>query len=263
MKAYWAFVLASLIMLPNFTWAETVTAGAEIPHSNVNIIYSILHANLFVQLTFIILIFMSVVSWGIILTKRKTFRMIDIYNAPFQDIFQKANNLQSIYEVSNKYTKSSLATIFRAGYKEIHRISTSKLAESEAQNSKDSLFTGIDNLERTLNKTISNEIHAMEDKLTFLATTGSVSPFIGLFGTVFGIMDAFQKIGQMGSASLAVVAPGISEALIATGIGLFAAIPASVFYNHYLTKVKQMELLFNNFKTDFLNIAKRNFFKDS
>ena len=249
--------LILILLIPHWILAEQA-----LPHSNVNIIYSILHANLFVQATFIILVFMSVFSWGIILTKRKTFRMIDIYNAPFQDIFQKANNLQSIYEISGKYTKSSLATIFRAGYNEIHRISTSKLTESEAQKS-DSLFTGIDNLERALNKAISNEISAMEDKLTFLATTGSVSPFIGLFGTVFGIMDAFQKIGQMGSASLAVVAPGISEALIATGIGLFAAIPASVFYNHYITKVKQFELSFNNFKTDFLNIAKRNFFKDS
>ena len=263
MKTFRTFFWSLLpsLLLSSSAWAEV--ASNEIPHSNMNIIYSILHANFFVQATFIILIFMSVVSWGIILTKRKTFRMIDIYNAPFQDIFQKANNLQSIYEVSSKYTKSSLATIFRAGYKEIHRISTSKLAESEAQDSSESLFTGIDNLERALNKAISNEISAMEDKLTFLATTGSVSPFIGLFGTVFGIMDAFQKIGQMGSASLAVVAPGISEALIATGIGLFAAIPASVFYNHYLTKVKQTELLFNNFKTDFLNISKRNFFKDS
>ena len=108
-----------------------------------------------------------------------------------------------------------------------------------------------------------NEISAMEDKLAFLATTGTVSPFIGLFGTVFGIMDAFQKIGKMGSASLAVVAPGISEALIATGVGLFAAIPASVFYNHYVTKIKKTELMFSNFTTDFLNIAKRNFFKDS
>ena len=248
--------LTLLLLIPQWILA----AEPATPTSNVNIIYSILHANLFVQATFIILVFMSVVSWGIILTKRKTFRMVDIYNAPFQDIFQKANNLQSIYEISSKYTKSSLATIFRAGYNEIHRISTSKLAETERS---DSLFTGIDNLERTLSKVISNEISAMEDKLTFLATTGSVSPFIGLFGTVFGIMDAFQKIGQMGSASLAVVAPGISEALIATGIGLFAAIPASVFYNHYVNKVRRIELVFNNFKTDFLNIAKRNFFKDS
>ena len=100
-----------------------------------------------------------------------------------------------------------------------------------------------------------------ERRLSFLATTGSVSPFIGLFGTVFGIMNSFQQIGAMGSANLAVVAPGISEALIATGFGLFAAIPAAVFYNHFINEIKKAELQFNNFITDFLNISKRNFFK--
>ena len=246
-----------------FVWAETSdenTAHA-IPSSSIDIIYSILHANILVQITFVILIFMSIFSWGIILTKRKMFRMTEIYNAPFQDIFQKASNFQNIYEISMKYQKSSLATIFRTGYKELQRISKSKLAETQA--SEEGLFIGIDNLERSLHKAVSNEISAMEEKLSFLATTGSVSPFIGLFGTVFGIMDAFQKIGQMGSASLVVVAPGISEALIATGVGLFAAIPASVFYNQYVNKIRKLEIEFSNFTVDFLNIAKRNFFKDS
>lgn len=236
-------------------------AESEPVSSNMDMVYSILHANIFVQVTFIILVFMSVVSWGVILTKRKMFRMIEIYNAPFHDIFQKASTLQSIYDVSNKYQKSSLASIFRTGYKELKKISQSKLAESESTHQ--GLFSGMDNLERALNKAVTNEISAMEEKLSFLATTGSVSPFIGLFGTVVGIMDAFQKIGQMGSASLAVVAPGISEALVATGMGLFAAIPAVVYYNHYVNKIRKMELSFSNFTTDFLNIAKRNFFKDS
>lgn len=254
--------LLGLWAASSFVWAETseITETAA-TSSSMEIIYSILHANILVQITFVILIFMSVFSWGIILTKRKMFQKIEIYNAPFQDIFQKANNLQSIYEISLKYSKSSLASIFKTGYKEIQKLSKSKLAESEAVH--EGLLSGLDNLERSLQKAVMNEISAMEEKLSFLATTGTVSPFIGLFGTVFGIMDAFQKIGKMGSASLAVVAPGISEALIATGVGLFAAIPASVFYNHYVTKIKKMELMFSNFTTDFLNIAKRNFFKDS
>ena len=257
MKLLWLWAVGS------FVWAEAPETAetAAVSSSSMEIIYSILHANILVQITFVILIFMSVFSWGIILTKRKMFQKIEIYNAPFQDIFQKANNLQSIYEISLKYSKSSLANIFKTGYKEIQKISKSKLAESEAV--PEGLLSGLDNLERSLRKAVMNEISAMEEKLSFLATTGTVSPFIGLFGTVFGIMDAFQKIGKMGSASLAVVAPGISEALIATGIGLFAAIPASVFYNHYVTKIKKMELMFSNFTTDFLNIAKRNFFKDS
>jgi biopolymer transport protein TolQ len=101
----------------------------------------------------------------------------------------------------------------------------------------------------------------MEERLNILATTGSTGPFIGLFGTVWGIMGAFQKIGITGMASLAVVAPGISEALIATAIGLAAAIPATVAYNYFLTKIKEHEVELSNFSADFLNIAKRNFFK--
>ncbi|MDE0150941.1 MAG: protein TolQ [Bdellovibrionales bacterium] len=254
--------LLLILTTASFVWAENSEVAETAPtSSSMEIIYSILHANILVQITFVILIFMSVFSWGIILTKRKMFHKIELYNAPFQDIFQKANNLQSIYEVSQKYSKSSLANIFKTGYKEIQKLSKSKLAESETTT--EGLLSGLDNLERSLRKAVMNEISAMEEKLSFLATTGTVSPFIGLFGTVFGIMDAFQSIGKMGSASLAVVAPGISEALIATGVGLFAAIPASVFYNHYVTKIRKMELMFSNFTTDFLNIAKRNFFKDS
>ena len=102
---------------------------------------------------------------------------------------------------------------------------------------------------------------ALETRLSILATTGGVGPFIGLFGTVWGIMDSFQKIGQTGSASLAVVAPGISEALVATAIGLLAAIPAVVLYNQFNDRLRKLDSKMNNFAADFLNIAKRNFFK--
>ena len=239
--------------------AEEVSNSASNPTS-VSLIESVLQANIIVQITFVILILMSIVSWSIILTKRKMFRLTEVYNAPFQNIFQKAQNLNSIYEVGLQYKKSPLATIFIAGYKELSRISNAQTSEIEAA---DQGLSGIDNLERSLKKACSNEISAMEEKLTFLATTGTVSPFIGLFGTVFGIMDAFHKIGETGSASLAVVAPGISEALLATGVGLFAAIPASIFYNFYLNKIRKIELEFSNFITDFLNLAKRNFFKST
>ena len=111
-------------------------------------------------------------------------------------------------------------------------------------------------------KAIDTEISTMEARLSFLATTGSTGPFIGLFGTVWGIMGAFATIGATGMASLAVVAPGISEALIATAIGLVAAIPATVAYNHFITKLKREEIELNSFASDFLNIAKRNFFHE-
>ncbi|MGE3760612.1 MAG: MotA/TolQ/ExbB proton channel family protein, partial [Pseudobdellovibrionaceae bacterium] len=110
-------------------------------------------------------------------------------------------------------------------------------------------------------KSVDYELAVMESKLPILATTGSTGPFIGLFGTVWGIMGSFHKIGATGNASLAVVAPGISEALIATAIGLAAAIPAVMLYNHFVATIRKEELELNNFATDFLNIAKRNFFK--
>ena len=140
-----------------------------------------------------------------------------------------------------------------------------KIAESPMANSNlgsESIqLSGIDNLERSLRKSSENEVSEMENRLTILATTGSTGPFIGLFGTVWGIMGSFHQIGLTGSASLAAVAPGISEALIATAIGLAAAIPAVVIYNNCIAVIRKEEVSLNNFSSDFLNIVKRNFFK--
>jgi biopolymer transport protein TolQ len=118
---------------------------------------------------------------------------------------------------------------------------------------------GIDNVERALNRACSSEATRLESTLNFLATTGSASPFIGLFGTVWGIMDTFRGIGTRGSATLAVVAPGISEALIATAAGLAAAIPAVIFYNYFLNVVKDMSMEMDNFASEILNIIERNY----
>ena len=134
-----------------------------------------------------------------------------------------------------------------------------KLADSSLSATGDSdapSLSGLDNLARALRKAIDLEINRLEARLIFLATVGSTGPFIGLFGTVWGIMGSFQRIGQTGMASLAVVAPGIAEALIATGIGLAAAIPATIAYNHYINLIKKQELVLNNFASDFLNLAK-------
>ena len=223
---------------------------------NMEVMEAFLSASVIVQLTMILLAFMSIISWAVILSKWSLFRSNTANNSPFEDIFFKASSLDDIFDMSKSYPKSSLAAVFRAGYSELKKIISSKHAAGSSK-----LLSGMDNLQRSLNKSIGNEISYMEKRLSFLATTGSVSPFIGLFGTVFGIMDSFKQIGEMGSANLAVVAPGISEALIATGFGLFAAIPAAVFYNHFINEIKKAELQFNNFVTDFLNISKRNFFK--
>ena len=224
--------------------------------TQIGVLEALSSASLIVQLTMVVLALMSIISWSVILSKWNLFKNNKTHNLPLEDIFFKASSMDEIFDLSKSYPKSSLVTIFRAGYSELKKIISSK-----GSSQSDNLLSGMDNLQRALNKAVNNQISYMERRLPFLATTGSISPFIGLFGTVFGIMNSFQQIGIMGSPNLAVVAPGISEALIATGFGLFVAIPATVFYNHFINELKKAELEFNNFVTDFLNISKRNFFK--
>lgn len=220
--------------------------------------HAISSASPIVQLTLLSLVVMSVVSWAIIYQKRKIFDALSAANKKFDDQFWKAKALEDIYDDLDDHKNAPMAAVFKSGYLELKKIAESNKAGAE--NSKP-MLSGIDNLQRSLHKAIENELSCMEARLSFLATTGSTAPFIGLFGTVWGIMGSFQKIGATGVASLAVVAPGISEALIATGVGLFAAIPATIAYNLYVTRLKREELVLNNFGADFLNIAKRNFFR--
>lgn len=225
---------------------------------NTSALESILQASLIVQLTLLSLVFLSVVCWGVGITKWRQFKKLSDHNELFLAHFWKASSLDSLYEQIDKYSASSLARIYRAAYLELK-----KLAESSASSGGNRpQLSGVDNIERVIRKSTENEISALESKLNWLATTGSTGPFIGLFGTVWGIMGSFHKIGQTGSASLAVVAPGISEALVATAIGLAAAIPAVMLYNHFISRVRKEEIELNNFSSDFLNIVKRNFFKN-
>lgn len=224
--------------------------------------HAISNATPAVKLTLLILILMSVVSWAIIFSKRKQFMSAISANIPFLDVFWRANSLDEIFEKVSSHPKSGMAKVFKAGYLELRKIADSNLAQlKKGEEGERPLLSGLDNLERALRKAIDNEIAQLEARMSFLATTGSTAPFIGLFGTVWGIMGAFQKIGDTGMASLAAVAPGISEALIATAIGLAAAIPATVAFNHFVSRLKKEELDLNNFAADFLNIAKRNFFQ--
>lgn len=240
--------------------------AAETTAKNVNVDFSPLHAILSaswpVQLTLMVLVGMSVVTWAIIWAKKKYFQEMHDNNVPFLEKFWKAGSLDEIYNELERHQESSMARVFKAGYQELRKIADSGLAQKSAEH-KMPMLSGIDNLERSMRKSIDSEISSMESRLGFLATTGSTGPFIGLFGTVWGIMGAFATIGATGMASLAVVAPGISEALIATAIGLVAAIPATVAYNHFITRLKREEMELNSFASDFLNIAKRNFFRDN
>ena len=238
--------------------SQTIAPQTAQPAGSVDFLSAVLSASLIVQITFLILIIMSVVSWAIIFQKYSFFRQAQSANAHLEDVFLQDGSFEEIYTKARSHDNSSLAQIFISGYNEMQKI----LKTNSQNNSSVTSLKGLDNVERALRKACEAELSLLENSLGILATVGSSGPFIGLFGTVFGIMNAFNKIAVMGSASLNVVAPGIAEALLATGIGLFAAIPASIFYNSYLSQIRKFDLVFNNFTADFLNIAKRNFFQD-
>jgi len=226
---------------------------------NTGSLDAILQASIVVQLTLIILVGLSIFCWAVAYAKFQMFRKLTVANDLFLSKFYTVTSLDSLYEGLDQYKFSSTARVFKATYLEMKKLAESPLlTKNEGEKP---VLSGLDNLERVLRKASDNEISAMESKLTLLATTGSTGPFIGLFGTVWGIMGSFHKIGLTGSASLAVVAPGISEALIATAIGLAAAIPAVVLYNHFIAEIRKAEIGLNNFGSDFLNIVKRNFFQ--
>jgi biopolymer transport protein TolQ len=257
MKNKIIFLITLCFSIILFAESKGSSAGVAVSTSAWDALFQ---ASFFVQLTLLMLISLSVACWGVGWAKYKQFNLLAEANLPFSQKFEKSSSLDQIFEVVDRYPQSSLARLFSAGYIEMKKIADSPLAQPTKDGPHSMKLSGIDNIERALRKQIDNEISSMESRLSWLATTGSTGPFIGLFGTVWGIMTSFHKIGQMGSATLAVVAPGISEALIATAIGLFAAIPAVMLYNFFIAKIKREEMFMNNFAIDFLNIVKRNFF---
>ncbi|APG27979.1 protein TolQ [Syntrophotalea acetylenivorans] len=215
----------------------------------------IFNAGPVVKLVMLILAYFSVVSWAIIFFKFRVIHRATRDSAQFQNFFWAKKRFDTINQGLKNYKHSPLTVLFREGYQELLRNQSDRNVDEE------NLFTTdlgqSENVGRALRRATTLERQRLEKFLTFLATTGSTAPFIGLFGTVWGIMDSFQGIGQTGSASLAVVAPGISEALIATAIGLVAAIPAVVGYNHFVNKVNLLTGEMDNFSQEFLNIVER------
>jgi biopolymer transport protein TolQ len=202
-----------------------------------------------VKLVLLILLSASVITWAIIFTKSKLVKNAKNENAEFLDLFWNSKGLDEVQSGLETFPTSPIAKVFASGYKELRKLPVSdRTAEGQPE---------ITNIERALNRAHSLELDRLEKYLDYLASTASAAPFIGLFGTVWGIMSSFQNIGAMGSASLSVVAPGISEALIATAVGLAAAIPAAVAYNFFLGKVKRISLDMENFTQDFLNMIQR------
>ena len=203
-------------------------------------------ASWIVQLVILLLVLLSVASWTIIAFKWRELRRAEQDSEAFLEVYHDGS-LDAAYEAARDLDRSPLSTIFLAAYSEMHRMArfTGKAQATELESAH------VDALARHIRWSGSEEELRLERGLNFLATTGSAAPFIGLFGTVIGIINAFQSIGMTGSASLAVVAPGIAEALIATAIGLFAAIPATIFYNYFLGDLRSLNAGIDLFSAEY------------
>ena len=219
-------------------------------------------SGLVVQLVLYILIMFSVVSWGIIFFKLQRIRVARQQSARFIELFWDTKNLTTIHTASQELKHSPVAQVFRAGYQELVRITRVKRQTGPDEGGLDSTdLGGVANVERAMKRATRQEITRLERSLTFLATTASATPFIGLFGTVWGIMNAFRGLSTTQSSSIQAVAPGIAEALIATATGLVAAIPAVIAYNHFSRQIRVLSAEMENFSSEFLNIAERHFLK--
>ncbi len=233
--------------------------------TDLDILSMIVHAGPMVKFVLLLLLFFSITSWAIMIMKYRYIQKAFSESAEFIDYFWTSRNISNAFAKAKQLRGSPVARIFRVGYIELNKLSRSgsqKSSESKTSSgtentSLSSRFTGIDNVKRALRRAINSETTRMTRMVPFLATTGNTTPFIGLFGTVWGIMSSFHGIGLRGSASLAVVAPGISEALVATAAGLAAAIPAVIAFNHFMQKIRILDSELQNFAADFLNIIER------
>ena len=231
---------------------------------NFTVTDMILSAGPMAKAVLLLLLIFSVVSWAIIAHKAHVFHKLRKEAATFLEVFYDHNSLSTIYNASQRHRTNPFASLFIAGYQELRHVqlsesggeSRSGLADSEADKH---TISSLKPIERAVRKAITLEINKLESSLGFLATTGSTAPFIGLFGTGWGVMNSFRGIGLRGSASLATVAPGISEALIATAAGLAAAIPAVAGYNYFVGRSRSVASEMENFLGDFLLYTEREF----
>ena len=246
-----------------------------------DIVQMVVHAGPMVKFVLLVLMLFSVTSWAIIFMKYRLLSRAKRETINFLDLFWESRDLKKVYMESKALNFSPVARLFRAGYAEFTRFRKLQSTYSDEGQAQPGRQDGrpvdraqatlerpsqtrralMDNLERSLRKASIDQNKRLELSLSFLATTGNTTPFIGLFGTVWGIMEAFRGIGMKGSASLAVVAPGISEALIATAAGLAAAIPAVVAFNYFSQRVVSLQAEMDIFTTDFLSMVGRQFIK--
>jgi biopolymer transport protein TolQ len=211
-----------------------------------------------------ILLLFSFISWVIIFTKFLRLRVISRQSDRFTAFFRKSKRFSEVNTIASQLSDSPLTTLFRAGYAELDAQVKANRPEDPAVTASGVptgklLIKNIAGVERALERAIGVEVSRLTRNMTFLATTAAACPFIGLFGTVWGIMQAFRAIGTTGSTSIVAVAPGIAEALINTAAGLAAAIPALIFYNYFMGQIRQQRAGMEDFSLEFINLAERNF----
>jgi len=246
--------------------AQTVQEGSAPAFRSTSLLLeTLVQAGPTVKLVLLLLIVLSVTCWGIILYKSLVLRRADKASQQFLTLFTRASSLSELYHACRSVPSSPLLEVFEEGYKELSRLLSASGGGSFRSPGGDAIVAtkpgGIENVSRAMRMAQTRAVTELERYLTFLASTGSTAPFIGLFGTVWGIMTAFRNIGVTGSANLATVAPGIAEALIATAVGLFAAIPAVVAYNFFLSRIRVLTADMENFSADLVNIIERHLCK--
>lgn len=235
---------------PASALADTAAAsGAAQMPTDLDLWQLILHASIPVQLVMLALLLASVASWVIILRKKKVLdRAVEEADA-FEERFWSGADLGKLYEQAQRNADGGLESIFEAGYREFHK--------SRQRRGFEDGRLQLEAAQRAMRATTSRELDELERNLEFLANVGSISPYVGLFGTVWGIMISFQGLANVKEATIATVAPGISEALIATAMGLFAAIPAVWAYNRYASRVEQVAVKYDAFAEEFSSILER------
>ena len=236
---------------------QVPTGTPTSPHTDI--ISLIMNASLVVQLVLAILVMFSAASWGIVLWKYSQLRRAAKQTSAFLDVFRKSSRFSEVQAVCSSLSASPLVGLFQSGYGELNAQLRAAGDNKPGEPASRPTLRSLEGVDRALLRASTTEISKLEHRVSFLATTASITPYIGLFGTVWGIMTSFLNIAAAGSTSLGVVAPGIAEALIATALGLFAAIPAVYFYNDVTGRVKSFANAMEDFSMEFLTIAERNF----
>jgi biopolymer transport protein TolQ len=227
---------------------------------SLDIINLLLNASPVVKGVLGLLVLMSVASWFVIGSKTLYLANAASRSTRFQDNFWKTGRLDEIWRISESSPPSPVGEVFRAGYTELAKLQKRRQEQENVDNASEALMGDIESIQRALDRARTTAITEMESRVPLLGTTASAAPFIGLFGTVWGIMNSFRNIGAKGAANLATVAPGIAEALVATAIGLMAAIPAVMAYNFFSRRIRVITSEMETFSSDFLNIVRRRFF---